>query len=489
MTQGKSLPTARLRLVSAVASIIAVAGFWSRTIEQTPAPIGVVIITLDTTRADRLPVYGFMGVSMPHLERLAREGVVFDRASSVAPLTLPAHTSLFTGLFPPAHGVRENADPPLAPDHTTLAESLNARGFRTAAFVGSVVLSADRGLSQGFDHYQGVVSTDSPGRSPGPPRRRRADVVVSDAIRWIDSLEASPFFVWAHLYDPHRPYGAPEPFASRYSDPYIAELAFVDAQIGRVLEALERRRLLDRTIVVVTADHGESLGEHGERDHGIFVYESVVRIPLIVRAPGVPPRRVGDVVRLVDVMPTVMDLLNVSHGPMDGVSAAGLLHGRSADRELEAYAESRYPARFGWSPVRAIRGGRYKLIDSPRPELYDLERDPYELRNIYDDRPQLTRALAERLTSFDRGNSMGPSQPVSDPTPPGELRGRLASLGYIGSGASTTAFADRSLPDAKDCIARVALQPRPRACGRTDERSWPEPIGQLFVDAHGRPAK
>ena len=489
MTQGKSRPAALLTLVSAVASIIAVAGFWSRTIEQTPAPIGVVIITLDTTRADRLSVYGFTGVSMPHLERLVREGVVFDRASSVAPLTLPAHTSLFTGLFPPAHGVRENADPPLAPDHTTLAESLSARGFRTAAFVGSVVLDADRGLSQGFDQYQGVVSTDAPGRSPGPPRRRRADVVVSDAIRWIDSIGASPFFVWAHLYDPHRPYGAPEPFGSRYADPYIAELAFVDAQIGRVLEALERRRLLDRTIVVVAADHGESLGDHGERDHGIFVYESVVRIPLIVRAPGISPRRVGDIVRLVDVMPTVMDLLNVPNGPMDGVSAAGLLHGRSADRELEAYAESRYPARFGWSPVRAIRAGRHKLIDSPRPELYDLERDPYELRNIHDDRPQLARALAERLAAFDRRSPLRASQPVSDPTPPSELRARLASLGYIGSDASTIVSAGRSLPDAKDCIARASLKRRPPACARTDGRSWPEPIGQLFVEAHGRPAR
>ena len=298
-----------------VASTAGVGGFSWRKMQDPPAPRGMVIITLDTTRADYLPVYGFMDAEMPHLDRLAREGVVFDQATSVAPLTLPAHCSLFTGLFPPRHGVRDNGDRPLSPQHTTLAETVRAHGFSTGAFVGSVVLDADRGLAQGFDTYEGVVDAQVSQRAPGPPRRRPGDEVVTDAIRWIEGIGDSRFFLWAHLYDPHRPYDPPEPFRSRYTDPYLAEIAFADAQIGRLLEALERRKLLDRTIVVVTADHGESLGDHGERDHGIFLYESVLRVPLIIRGPGISPRRLADVVRLVDVMPTALDLLGVPRGP------------------------------------------------------------------------------------------------------------------------------------------------------------------------------
>ena len=195
----------RAQIIALVVMSTGVGGIAWRTLRQSPAPVGVVIITLDTTRADRLPVYGFMDAAMPHLDRLAREGVVFDRATSVAPLTLPAHCSLFTGLFPPAHGVRDNSDRPLSPHHTTLAETLRGRGFRTAGFVGSVVLDADRGLAQGFDHYGAVVEPDESNGPPGPPRRRRGDKVVTDAIRWIEGVHDSPFFVWAHLYDPHRP--------------------------------------------------------------------------------------------------------------------------------------------------------------------------------------------------------------------------------------------------------------------------------------------
>ena len=435
-------------VVLAVASTAAVAGVWWRGFHRPPEPLGIVIITLDTTRADRLPVYGFPEAAMPHLERLAREGVVFDRAASVAPLTLPAHCSLFTGLFPPAHGVRDNADPPLSPDHTTLAETLRAQGFRTGAFVGSAVLDADRGLAQGFDHYAGVADIGVPVRTAAA--RRRADEVITDAIRWIDGVDGSRFFLWAHLYDPHRPYDPPEPFRSRYTDPYIGEIAFADSQIGRLLDALDRRRLLDRTIVVVAGDHGESLGDHGERDHGIFVYESTLHVPLIIRAPHVPSRRIAGVVRLVDVMPTVLDLLRVDSGPVDGVSLTAIMRGEARDVELDAYSESLYPRRFGWSSLRALRAGRYKLIDAPRPELYDLERDPFEQRNIYDERRPLAAALARRLGTF--GGALAPGRSASAATPSDEVRQRLASLGYIASDPPSHSSQDSHLPDAKDCI-------------------------------------
>lgn len=433
-----------------IASTAAVAGVWWRGVHRRPEPpLGIVIITLDTTRADRLPVYGFAEAAMPHLERLAREGVVFDRATSVAPLTLPAHCSLFTGLFPPAHGVRDNGDPPLSPDHTTLAEMLRAQGFRTGAFVGSAVLDADRGLAQGFDQYAGVADIGAPRTAAA---RRRGDEVVTDAVRWIDGIEASRFFLWAHLYDPHRPYNPPEPFRSRYSDPYIGEIAFADSQIGRLLDALDRRSLLDRTIVVVAADHGESLDDHGERDHGVFVYQSTLHVPLIIRAPHVPPRRIADVVRLVDVMPTVLDLLGLNSAPVDGVSLAAMMHGDARDVELDAYSESLYPQRFGWSPLRALRAGRYKLIDAPRPELYDLDRDPFEQRNIYDERRTVAVALAQRLGTFDRALAPASRSASESPTSD-ELRQRLAALGYIASDPPSRSSQDSNLPDPKDCIA------------------------------------
>ncbi|HSC28373.1 MAG TPA: sulfatase [Vicinamibacterales bacterium] len=432
-----------------------------------------MIVSLDTTRADRLPAYGYMDVSMPHLDRLAREGVVFDQATSVAPLTLPAHASLFTGLYPPGHGVRDNADPALAEEHATLAETLRERGFRTAAFVGSVVVNPERGLAQGFDEYRGVATDKQAGH--GPERmQRRADAVVTDALEWLGHQPASPFFLWVHLYDPHRPYDPPEPYRSSVADPYVGEIAFADSQIGRLLDALERRRLYDRTVVVVVGDHGESLGDHGERDHGIFVYESVMRVPFIVRAPGLAPRRVGAVVRLVDVMPTVLDLVGLQAPDLDGVSLVDLMKG-SRRSDLEAYSESLYPRRFGWSPLLALRDGRFKLISAPRPELYDLERDPFEERNIYGERRELAEAMTTRLADIARERSTGTGTPAVPP----DVQARLAALGYVGSVPTPAMLTGEQLPDPKDCIGRADRgHPRPSVgsdgpagCGRAGQHA------------------
>ena len=438
-----------------VATLMAAAimGCWRHTADITPAATGVVIITLDTTRADRLSVYGYMDVSMPHLERLAREGVVFDQATSVAPLTLPAHTSLFTGLLPPNHGVRDNADEALDEAQTTLAETLLARGYRTGAFVGSVVLDPDRGLKQGFEQYRSV---DGASGRPSERRQRRADRVVADAVHWLDTIDGSRFFLWVHLYDPHRPYDPPEPYASRYGDNlYIGEIAFADSQIGRLLEALDRRTLLDRTIVIIAGDHGESLGERGERDHGILIYENVLRVPLIVRAPALRPIRIGEVVRLTDVMPTVLDLLGVAAPPVDGVSLVALMLGQRRDLGLEAYAESVFPERFGCSALRALRNGRFKVIVGPRPELYDLERDPFEEQNIYDDRRALAEAMTARAAGVAKGNSRAhPGGSGRMPVTPG-LQAHLAALGYVGSAIAREAQEGVARPDPKDCIARA----------------------------------
>jgi arylsulfatase A-like enzyme len=397
-----------------------------------------------------------MDVSMPHLERLAAEGIVFDQAASVAPLTLPAHTSLFTGLLPLNHGVRDNADEPRGEAQTTLAEILLARGYRTGAFVGSVVLDPDRGLEQGFDEYRGVHGNSHPITEH---RERRANRVVAEAVSWLDTIGAARFFLWVHLYDPHRPYDPPEPYASIHAgDPYIGEIAFADSQIGKLLEALERRTLLERTIVIVAGDHGESLGERGERDHGIFLYENVLRVPLIVRVPALTPTRIGEVVRLTDVMPTVLDLLGLPVPQLDGVSLVDLMRGRRRDIGLEAYAESLFPQRLGCSALHALRDGRFKLIVAPRPELYDLERDPFEERNIYDER----RALAEAMTA--RADAVGGHLSATHTAGGGpahvperirvtpEQQAHLAALGYVGSATARVAPGHAALPDAKDCM-------------------------------------
>jgi choline-sulfatase len=437
-----------LRRIVQLACAVALMGVLWHAWRLKPVPVSVVIITLDTTRADRLTPYGLMDTSMPALERLAAEGVVFDQATTVAPLTLPAHTSLFTGLIPPHHGVIDNAAPALADRQTTLAEVLRARGLRTAAFVGSVVLDVDRGLAQGFEEYRGVPA---PGNQPvsGPEhRQRRADKVIDEAVQWLDGVSPSPFFLWAHLYDAHRPYDPPDPFASSHADPYIGEIAFASTQIGRLVEALERRGLLDRTIVVVAGDHGESLGDHGERDHGIFVYESVMRVPLIIRAPGIAPRRVGSVVRLTDVMPTVLTLLSIPSPATDGVSLADLLSARRTDLDLEAYSESLYPMRLGWSPLHALRAGRYKIIDAPRPELYDLDRDPFEERNVYGERPDVAAAMTRRVRDLARGETG--TRELADV--PAELQARLAALGYVSANPRRQTASTESAPDPKDCI-------------------------------------
>jgi choline-sulfatase len=422
----------------------------------------VVVITLDTTRADRLSPYGYMDASMPALERLAREGVVFDRAMTVAPLTLPAHTSLFTGLFPPHHGVRDNADRALASSQTTLAETLRASRFRTGAFVSSVVLASDRGLAQGFEHYVDVPTSDD--RRPRQ-LQRRGDEVMDDAIRWVDEVRSAPFFLWVHLYDAHRPYDPPEPYRSRHFDPYVGEIAFADAQIGRLLDHLRVHGLLERTIVIVAGDHGESLGEHGEENHGIFVYENVLRVPLIVRLPAllrsrsVVPRRVSDIVRLVDVTPTVLDLLGLTppssnaDRPIDGVSLLSRMRGSPQTSELEAYAESLYPARFGWSPLKTLQDGRFKLIDAPRPELYDLERDPFEERNIHTERPTVADAMRRRLAQMANESEAPDGLAPADELSP-DARERLHALGYIGSQPLAASHPGDDRPDPKDCIGR-----------------------------------
>ena len=415
-----------------------------------PVPDNVVLITLDTTRADRLPAYGFQGVSTPALDRLAAEGIVFEDAVAQVPLTLPSHASMLTGRWPAKHGIRDNADAALAPAELTLAEVLAERGVRTSAFVASVVLQSGRGLEQGFDTY-----VDVPKGLCGPGtlqrQRRPGDAVVDDALAWIDHNAERPFFTWVHLYDAHRPGPyVPDAQTTRSGDPYLDTIAFQDSQIARIVAALESRRLLDKTIVVVAADHGESLGEHGEDGHGIFLYESTLRVPLIMRVPDFRPRRVTSTVRLVDLMPTLLDLLHVPVTTADGVSLARLMRPDGTDIQLEAYSESTYPERFGWSRLRSLRGDRYKLIDAPRPELVRSPnrsvratqslRGESTARRPHAGADQTVRGAGARATPLQRRRGRGPCQP---PGGPGLCRH---------STPARSARAEESWPDPKDTI-------------------------------------
>src|SRR5712692_6454580 len=332
--------------------------------------LNLLLITLDTTRADRIHAYGFDGIETPNLDRLAREGVLFEQAVAPAPLTLPAHSSIFTGKFPPAHGGRDNGGFFLDERETTLAERLQAKGFTTGGFVGAYVLDHKWGVAQGFQTYfddfdltkyqsLSLGSVDRPGNE-----------VADKALAWLARVGASRFFGWVHFYDAHSPYTPPEPFKSRYArHPYPGEIAFVDSQVGRLLAYLDDHDLVRHTVIVVMGDHGESLGEHGESTHGFFVYQSTAHVPLIIRAPYdvMEGRRVADTVRSVDILPTVLELLGVRAAePFEGASLVALMTGAKKELGLAAYSEAVYPRfHFGWSDLRAMTAGRYKYIAAP----------------------------------------------------------------------------------------------------------------------------
>lgn len=416
--------------------------------------LNVLLITLDTTRWDRIGAYGDGAAETPNLDRLAGEGVLFEQAIAPVPLTLPSHATLFTGLLPPRHGVRDNGGYVLDPAHRTLAGSLKASGRETAAFVGAFVLDGKFGLDAGFDTYVDRFDLSRHRSISLGSISRRASEVVDNAMPWLEEHGSDPFFAWLHFYDAHTPYDPPEPFRSRFSGrPYAGEIAYVDSQVGRLLQWLDTRGLTERTVVVVIGDHGESLNEHGEATHGLFIYESTTRVPFIVRSPysAARGRRVPGVVRTEDVMPTVLDL--VGRRAPDGIqgrSLAPLLGGAATDLNLEAYSESLYARNhYGWSELRSLRSGRFKFIAATKPELYDLERDPREQKNLYVERRGLADRMSQELARLGAEPANGSKAAATiDP----ETRERLAALGYIGSFSHTLRAPGEALPDPKDKI-------------------------------------
>ena len=463
---------------------IAAAGWWllPRAGRAGRGDLNVVLITLDTLRADHLGAYGATMVQTPHLDALASSGVVFDQVMTVAPLTLPAHSSIMTGQFPPRHGVRDNGGFFLGPEQQTLAELLSARGYRTGAAVGAFVLDSKWGLDQGFDAYFDDFDLTNVKAMSLASVKRPGNEVVDLALDWMDDVADQRFFAWMHLYDPHAPYESPEPFRSRYpGHPYRGAVAFTDAQVGRVFDFLDQRALADNTIVIVTSDHGEGLGEHGEETHGFFIYESSMRVPLIVRVPGVTPRRVSQPVRSVDIMPTVLDLIGAEVPPaLAGVSLWPLLSGETREMALEGYGEAMYPLHhYGWSELTALRSDRYKLISAPKPELYDLERDPHEVTNLFDERRSVADAMLRQLRArMEEMAADAPAAAAAEDVDP-ETRARLAALGYVGSFVATTSDTESVRADPKDKIELFNLMTTARDIAKSGDDPGAEAIAML----------
>jgi arylsulfatase A-like enzyme/Flp pilus assembly protein TadD len=385
----------------------------------------VLLITLDTTRADHLGCYGGRAAT-PAIDALAAAGVRFEQADTVAPLTLPSHASILSGMLPLHHGLRNNGAGSFPASMQTLTTTFAQRGYRTGAFVSSFVLDHRFGLDRGFETYDDAVER---GGGSTIDAERSGGVVADAALAWLTRNDERPFFAWVHFYDPHAPYAPPEPFRSRFaSAPYDGEIAYVDAQIARVLERIDRTR----TIIIVTGDHGEGLGDHGEMRHGLLTYESTLRVPLIIAAPSLRPQVVRTAVSTADIAPTVAALSGSEMKNVDGADLSSSLRDGHEPAVHEIYAETEYPLTFGWSSLHVLRNGEKKLIDGRFSELFDLAADRAETKNVA---PEQRRALADLSRTLAR--FLATAVRAAPATIDAETKAKLASLGYVAPVAGT----------------------------------------------------
>jgi len=445
--------------------------FAQRLAERGLARPNLLLVTLDTTRADHLSCYGYPHAVTPYLDRIAGEGIRFQNCTTPSAYTLPSHSSIMTGTYPTFHGVRTNGDRALASAHVTLAELLSAQGYRTGAFIGAFVLDGRWGLDQGFDHYDDQFDLEKYRQIDLAGVQRPGNEVVDAALSWMDQEPGSPFFAWVHLYDPHVPYEPPEPYFSRFKGRglaglYDGEIAFTDAQIGRLLAWLEENGRVDETILAVVGDHGEALGSHGELTHGYFVYDYAVQVPLLLRTPLVEFRGLGiaEQVTTIDLCPTLLEMLG-SELPqgIQGRSLVPLVEGSTQAGSSYAYSESMVPyLQYGWSPIFSVRTERFKYIDAPRPELYDLVADPQERENLAPERPEVAGELRRVLERIVAETSAGAPEPEPANVDQ-ETLDQLSALGYL-AGTTTapraTVLADPALADPKDKLelyGKVAL--------------------------------
>jgi arylsulfatase A-like enzyme/Flp pilus assembly protein TadD len=415
---------------------------------ELPTGTPVILISIDTLRADHLPAYGYRGVETPAIDALAKDSVLYTHAYSHTPLTLPSHTSLLTGLLPAETGVRDNVgyslDPSRISSHAIpyLPLMLHEHGYATGAAVSAFVLQRKTGLATGFDLYDDAIEFRS-GTGLGGLQRPGEETLKS-ALSWVRSVGNRPFFLFFHLYEPHTPYEPPEPFASRYASKYDGEIATADAIVGHLLDELRAEGIYERALVILLSDHGEGLGDHGEAEHGVLLYNEAIHVPLLVKLPKAElgGRRTDAPAQLLDVAPTVASLLGLPPSPRwRGVSLLQLLEGNAPDRTSRSiYSETFYPRlHFGWSDLASLIGARYQYIDGPGPELYDLTVDPGEHRNVLTAERRVLASLRTELGTYDR--SLKPPSAVDD-----ETRRAMEALGYVGAGASPERTALRADP-------------------------------------------
>jgi len=417
--------------------------------EPPPEPAPIVLISIDTLRSDRLPAYGYGGVETPAIDRLAADGVVFDRAYAHSPLTLPSHASILTGLLPPAHGVRDNVgyrlDPAAVP---YLPRRLREAGYATGGAVSAYVLRGEGGFADGFDRYDDAIERRD--RAGVGGLQRPGEEALERILPWLRERGGEPFFLFLHLFEPHTPYRPPEPFASRYPDPYDGEVAAADRVVGELLAELDRLGLYRRSAILLLSDHGEGLGDHGEDEHGLLLYRESVQVPLILKLPGgrAAGRRVAEPAQLVDVAPTILELAGLEPSAEGaGRSLLGALRGEPAEDPRPVYAETYFPRlHFGWSELTSLVSGRWHFIHGPDPELYDLVADPAEERNLLRDERRVARELRDALAELER--ELEPPAPVDE-----EERRKLAALGYVGTVGGE---AEGPLPDPKSRLHTVA---------------------------------
>ncbi|HMF95747.1 MAG TPA: sulfatase-like hydrolase/transferase [Vicinamibacterales bacterium] len=450
---------------------MSLAGCGGGTAPHPAARPNILLITIDTFRADRIAT----GVA-PAIDRLAASGLRFTNARTAVPLTLPSHTTIHTGLLPPQHGVRENGTASLAASHRTIARLLKDAGYRTAAFVGAFVLDRRFGLAQGFDTYDDHIPRD-PNASERLEAERPAGAVIDRALEWFDSRRSAegakatpsprppapgPFFVWIHLYDPHAPYEPPPDYRGRTKTPYDDEIAYADAEVARLLFRLRPSGVLDRTVIIVAGDHGEGLGDHGERTHGMLLYDSTLRVPLVIVAPGRTPEPVDTAVSLTEIAPTILraagvtpppemtgrDLLTVRLKP-DATAArlkpdtavverTATVSGGSVrlqpDRDPDLYSETEYPRVAGWSPLQALTDGRWKVIRAgSATEVYDLQNDAREEHDVAAPQAAIASAMSGRAVAIHAAGS------AAQPAIPADAQDRLRALGYVASSAQPPA--------------------------------------------------
>jgi len=422
--------------------------------------MNIIFFTIDTLRADHLECYGYGGVRTPQINRLASEGILFEHNIVQTPLTLPSHSTIFTGTYPLYHGIRDNGGFYLDEKHVTLAESLKQMGYTTGAFVAAFVLDSRWGLDQGFDYYFDNFDLTKYKKVSLDAVQRRGDEVLAETYKWLGENRQKKFFSWVHLYDPHTPYDPPEPYKTEYGvrnfGLYDGEIAYVDQLIGEFRQYMEENGLWENTLIIFTADHGESLGEHKENAHGFFIYDSAVRVPLIIRFPQakLSGQRITNQVRSVDLMPTVLSLVGSPiPDSVQGESLVPILLGDEKEDKRMAYSETYWPNyHYGWSELKSLRKGQVKFISAPKPELYDVWQDPGEVTNLVNAKASLGNELQRELDAFMAEYSVEGIDDVQPQKVDQDSLEKLQALGYLGSFRAPSRGEGARLADPKDKI-------------------------------------